>query len=38
LGGELLSGAYDMASSGVVKRIAADIARFHAELELDGAA
>jgi glycerol-3-phosphate acyltransferase PlsX len=30
--------AYDMASSGVVKRIAADIARFHAELELDGAA
>jgi phosphate acyltransferase len=30
--------AYDMASSGVVKRLAADIARFHAELELDGAA
>jgi phosphate acyltransferase len=30
--------AYDMASSGVVKRLAADIARFHAELELDGVA
>ena len=30
--------AYDMASSGVVKRLAADVARFHAELELDGAA
>ena len=30
--------AYDMASSGVVKRLAADIARFHTELELDGAA
>ena len=30
--------AYDMASSGVVKLLAADVARFHAELELDGAA
>ena len=30
--------AYDMASSGVVKRLAADVDRFHAELELDGAA
>jgi phosphate acyltransferase len=30
--------AYDMASSGVVKRLAADVARFHTELELDGAA
>jgi glycerol-3-phosphate acyltransferase PlsX len=30
--------AYDMASSGVVKRLAADVARSHAELELDGAA
>src|SRR6476661_8892387 len=30
--------AYDMASSGVVKRLAADVARFHSELELDGAA
>ena len=30
--------AYDMASSGVVKRLAEDVARFHAELELDGAA
>jgi len=30
--------AYDMASSGVVNRLAADIARFHAELELDGVA
>ena len=30
--------AYDMASSGVVKRLADDVARFHAELELDGAA
>jgi hypothetical protein len=30
--------AYDMASSGVVKRLATDVARFHAELELDGAA
>jgi glycerol-3-phosphate acyltransferase PlsX len=30
--------AYDMASSGVVKRLASDVARFHAELELDGAA
>jgi glycerol-3-phosphate acyltransferase PlsX len=30
--------AFDMASSGVVKRLAGDVARFHAELELDGAA
>ncbi|MGA8689457.1 MAG: phosphate acyltransferase PlsX [Methyloceanibacter sp.] len=30
--------AYDMASSGVVKRLADDVARFHAELEHDGAA
>ncbi len=30
--------AYDMASSGVVKRLAEDVARFHAELELNGAA
>jgi glycerol-3-phosphate acyltransferase PlsX len=30
--------AYDMASSGVVKRLAEDVARFHSELELDGAA
>lgn len=30
--------AYDMASSSVVPRLAEDIARFHAELELDGAA
>lgn len=30
--------AHDMASSGVVKRLAADISRFHTELELDGAA
>jgi glycerol-3-phosphate acyltransferase PlsX len=30
--------AYDMASSGVVKRLAGDVSRFHAELELDGAA
>jgi len=30
--------AYDMASSGVVKRLGADIARFHAELELNGVA
>jgi glycerol-3-phosphate acyltransferase PlsX len=30
--------AYDMASSGVVKRLADDVARFHTELELDGAA
>jgi glycerol-3-phosphate acyltransferase PlsX len=30
--------AYDMASSGVVKRLAEDVARFHTELELDGAA
>jgi phosphate acyltransferase len=30
--------AYEMASSGVVKRLATDVARFHAELELDGAA
>jgi phosphate acyltransferase len=30
--------AYDMASSGVVRRLADDVARFHADLELDGAA
>jgi glycerol-3-phosphate acyltransferase PlsX len=30
--------AYDMASNGVVKRLADDVGRFHAELELDGAA
>jgi phosphate acyltransferase len=30
--------AYDMASSGVVTRLADDVARFHAELDLDGAA
>jgi phosphate acyltransferase len=30
--------AYDMASSGVVKRLGGDVARFHTELELDGAA
>ena len=30
--------AYDMASSGVVKRLAEDVTRFHAELELEGAA
>jgi glycerol-3-phosphate acyltransferase PlsX len=30
--------AYDMASSGVVRRLADDVARFHAELELVGAA
>jgi glycerol-3-phosphate acyltransferase PlsX len=30
--------AYDMASSGVVKRLASDVARFHAKLELEGAA
>src|SRR5215470_13978493 len=30
--------AYDMASSGVVTRLAGDVARFHAELDLDGAA
>jgi glycerol-3-phosphate acyltransferase PlsX len=30
--------AYDMASSGVVKRLADDVACFHAELEHDGAA
>ena len=30
--------AYDMASNGVVKRLADDVARFHTELELDGAA
>ena len=30
--------AYDMASSGVVKRLAADVTRFHTELVLDGAA
>jgi glycerol-3-phosphate acyltransferase PlsX len=30
--------AYDMASNGVVKRLADDVGHFHAELELDGAA
>ncbi len=30
--------AYDMASSGVVKRLANDIAGFHSKLELEGAA
>ncbi|MBK5198552.1 MAG: phosphate acyltransferase PlsX [Methyloceanibacter sp.] len=30
--------AYDMASSGVVNRLASDVARFHAKLELEGAA
>ncbi len=30
--------AFDMASNGVVKRLGNDVARFHAELELDGAA
>lgn len=30
--------AYDMASTGVVKRLASDIAGFHAKLELEGAA
>jgi glycerol-3-phosphate acyltransferase PlsX len=30
--------AYDMASSALVKRLAEDVARFHTELELDGAA
>ena len=30
--------AYDMASNGVVKRLASEIAGFHAKLELDGAA
>jgi phosphate acyltransferase len=30
--------AYDMASSGVVKRLASDVAHFHAKLELEGAA
>jgi len=30
--------AYDMASNGVVKRLASDVAGFHAKLELDGAA
>jgi len=30
--------AYDMASSGVVKRLASDVAGFHAKLELQGAA
>jgi glycerol-3-phosphate acyltransferase PlsX len=30
--------AYDMASNGVVKRLASDIAGFHAKLELEGAA
>jgi glycerol-3-phosphate acyltransferase PlsX len=30
--------AYDMASSGVVKRLASDVVHFHAKLELEGAA
>ena len=30
--------AYDMASNGVVKRLASDVARFHTKLELEGAA
>ncbi len=30
--------AYDMASSGVVKRLASDVAHFHNKLELEGAA
>jgi glycerol-3-phosphate acyltransferase PlsX len=30
--------AYDMASSGIVKRLASDVAGFHAKLELEGAA
>jgi glycerol-3-phosphate acyltransferase PlsX len=30
--------AYDMASNGVVKRLASDVAGFHAKLELEGAA
>jgi glycerol-3-phosphate acyltransferase PlsX len=30
--------AHDMASSGVVKRLASDVASFHAKLELEGAA
>jgi phosphate acyltransferase len=30
--------AYDMASNGVVKRLASDVAVFHAKLELEGAA
>jgi glycerol-3-phosphate acyltransferase PlsX len=30
--------AYDMASSGVVKRLASDVSGFHAKLELEGAA
>jgi phosphate acyltransferase len=30
--------AYDMASNGVVKRLASDVAGFHAKLELQGAA
>jgi glycerol-3-phosphate acyltransferase PlsX len=30
--------AYDMASNGVVKRLASDIAGFHSKLELEGAA
>lgn len=30
--------AYDMASTGVVKRLASDVAGFHAKLELEGAA
>jgi glycerol-3-phosphate acyltransferase PlsX len=30
--------AYEMASSGVVKRLGSDVARFHTKLELEGAA
>jgi phosphate acyltransferase len=30
--------AYDMARTGLMQRLAADVARFHAELELNGAA
>ena len=30
--------AYDMASNGVVKRLASDVAGFHTKLELKGAA
>ncbi len=30
--------AFDMASSGVVKRLASDVSQFHAKLDLDGAA
>jgi phosphate acyltransferase len=30
--------AYDMASNGVVERLASEVARFHAKLELEGAA